>query len=102
MYEPGSVLKTVTMASLADQGKIAADSKIVVPSGIDVDGFHIGDYWEHGTIHLTAAGVIAKSSNLGTIVAASQMSSKTMYGYFRKFGFGQRRASTCRASPRAS
>ncbi|MDX6275940.1 MAG: hypothetical protein QOJ72_68 [Nocardioidaceae bacterium] len=89
VYEPGSVLKTVTMASLADQGKIAADSKIVVPSGIDVDGFHIGDYWEHGTIHLTAAGVIAKSSNLGTIVAASQMSSKTMYGYLRKFGFGQ-------------
>jgi cell division protein FtsI (penicillin-binding protein 3) len=89
VYEPGSVMKTVTMASLADQGKIAADSKIVVPSGVEVDGFHIGDYWEHGTIHLTAAGVVAKSSNLGTIVAASQMSSKTMYGYFHKFGFGQ-------------
>ncbi len=89
VYEPGSVLKTVTMASLADQGKIAADSKVVVPSGITVDGFRIGDYWQHGTIHLTAAGVIAKSSNLGTIVAASQMSSTTMYGYLRKFGFGQ-------------
>ncbi|MCW2750097.1 MAG: penicillin-binding protein 2 [Aeromicrobium sp.] len=89
VYEPGSVLKTVTMASLADQGKIAADSKIVVPSGVTVDGFHIGDYWSHGTIHLTAAGVIAKSSNLGTIVAASQMSSKTQYDYLRKFGFGQ-------------
>lgn len=90
VYEPGSVMKAVTMAALADQGKIAADSKIVVPSGLDIDNFHIGDYWQHGTIHLTAAGVIAKSSNLGTIVASQQMSDETMYGYFRKFGFGQK------------
>jgi cell division protein FtsI (penicillin-binding protein 3) len=90
VYEPGSVMKTVTMAALADQGKIAADTPIVVPSGLTVDKFHIGDYWQHGTIHLTAAGVIAKSSNLGTIVASRQMSDTTMYRYFRKFGFGQK------------
>jgi cell division protein FtsI (penicillin-binding protein 3) len=88
-YEPGSVLKTVTMAALADQGKIRPESPIVVPKGMRVDQFHIGDYWEHGTIKLTAAGVIAQSSNLGTIVAAQQMSDQTMYDYFRKFGFGQ-------------
>lgn len=90
VYEPGSVMKTVTMAALADQGKIASDTPIVVPSGMTIDKFHIGDYWEHGTLHLTAAGVIAKSSNLGTIVASRQMSDMTMYRYFRKFGFGQK------------
>ncbi|MEV7396096.1 penicillin-binding protein 2 [Aeromicrobium sp. NPDC092404] len=89
VYEPGSVMKTITMAALADQGKIASDTPIVVPSGMEIDNFHIGDYWKHGVINLTAAGVIAKSSNLGTIVAAQQMSNSTMYGYFRKFGFGQ-------------
>jgi cell division protein FtsI (penicillin-binding protein 3) len=89
VYEPGSVMKTVTMAALADQGKIASDTPIVVPSGMNVDRFHIGDYWQHGVLHLTAAGVIAKSSNLGTIVASQQMSDMTMYNYFRKFGFGQ-------------
>jgi cell division protein FtsI (penicillin-binding protein 3) len=88
VYEPGSVMKTVTMASLADQGKIAPDTPIVVPGGMTIDKFHIGDYWQHGTIHLTAAGVIAKSSNLGTIVASQQMSDETMYRYFHKFGFG--------------
>jgi cell division protein FtsI (penicillin-binding protein 3) len=90
VYEPGSVMKTVTMGSLADQGKIAADTPIVVPSGLDIDNFHIGDYWKHGTLHLTAAGVIALSSNLGTIVASQQMSNTTMYDYFHKFGFGQK------------
>lgn len=88
VYEPGSVMKTVTMAALADQGKITADTPIVVPSSLTIDKFRIGDYWEHGTIHLTAAGVIAKSSNLGTIVASQQMSDQTMYRYFRRFGFG--------------
>ncbi|MBC9225449.1 penicillin-binding protein 2 [Aeromicrobium sp. 636] len=90
VFEPGSVMKTITMAALADQGKVAADTKIKVPSGMVVDGFPIGDYWQHGTLRLTAAGVIAKSSNLGTIVAAEQMSDSTFYSYLRKFGFGSR------------
>ena len=90
VYEPGSVLKTITMAALADQGKIAADTPIVVPSGVTIDKFKIGDYWKHGTLHLTAAGVIAKSSNLGTLVAAQQMSDETMHKYLTKFGFGRR------------
>nr|WP_254451060.1 penicillin-binding protein 2 [Aeromicrobium stalagmiti] len=90
VYEPGSVMKTVTMAALADQGKIAADTPIVVPPKMTIDRFPIGDYWQHGTLKLTAAGVIALSSNLGTIVAAQQMSDQTMYQYFSKFGFGQK------------
>ena len=88
VYEPGSVLKTVTMAALADQGKITPETRIVVPPKLIIDGFPIGDYWQHGTLHLTAAGVIAKSSNLGTIVASQQMNDKTMHDYLVKFGFG--------------
>lgn len=88
VYEPGSVMKTVTMAALADQGKITPETKLVVPGQVMIDKFPIGDYWKHGTIHLTAAGVIAKSSNLGTIVAAQQLSDGTMHSYLRKFGFG--------------
>lgn len=90
VYEPGSVLKTVTMASLADRGKVTSSTPIVVPSGMTIDKFHIGDYWQHGTIHLTAAGVIALSSNLGTIVAAKQMSDQVQHDYLVKFGFGQK------------
>ena len=89
VYEPGSVMKTITMAALADQGKIAADTPIVVPPKMTIDKFPIGDYWQHGTLHLTAAGVIALSSNLGTIVASQQMSDQTMHQYLTRFGFGQ-------------
>lgn len=89
VYEPGSVMKTVTFSALADQGKIQPDTPIVVPGSIRVDGFKIGDYWPHGTLHLTAAGVLAKSSNMGTVVASRQLSDRQLYSYFRRFGFGQ-------------
>lgn len=88
-YEPGSVMKTVTFAALADQGKIRPETPIVVPKRIKVDQYRIGDYWQHGRIHLTAAGVVAKSSNLGTVVAARHMSEQSHWQYLRKFGFGQ-------------
>ena len=88
VYEPGSVMKTVTFASLADRGKVTPETPIVVPSGMRIDKFKIGDYWKHGVLHMTAGGVLAKSSNLGTIVASQQMSDREMYSSFRKFGFG--------------
>jgi cell division protein FtsI (penicillin-binding protein 3) len=88
VYEPGSVMKTLTMAALADQGLVAADTKIKVPGSMKIDGFSISDYWDHGTIRLTAAGVIAQSSNMGTIVAASQMKDATLHDYLQKFGLG--------------
>ncbi len=89
VYEPGSVMKPVTMAALADQGLINADSKVRVPESMTIDGFQIGDHWDHGVLQMTAAGVIAQSSNLGTIVAAQQMDDQTFYDYLRKFGFGE-------------
>ena len=33
----------------------------------------IHDYWGHGTLRLTLAGVIAKSSNVGTVLASRQL-----------------------------
>lgn len=89
VYEPGSVMKPITMAALADQGLVNADTKIRVPSQLFIDNFPIGDHWDHGVINLTAAGVIAKSSNLGTIVAAQQMDNQTFYDYLTDFGFGE-------------
>lgn len=88
VYEPGSVQKVITMAALADAGLVTPRTRIKIPGEMEVDDFTIGDYWDHGIIHLTAAGVIAKSSNLGTVLASQQLSDKQMYDYLRKFGFG--------------
>ena len=44
----------------------------------------------HAKLHLTLTGVIAKSSNIGTVLAASQFKHQELYDYLRKFGLGAR------------
>jgi cell division protein FtsI (penicillin-binding protein 3) len=89
VYEPGSVQKVVTMAALADAGLISLDTKLTVPGSYLVADRRIKDHWSHGTVRLTMAGVVAKSSNVGTIMAAQQMPKPQFVDYLRKFGFGQ-------------
>lgn len=90
IYEPGSVQKVLTFAAAADQGKVDADTRFQVPGSLDVGGFTISDYWDHGLINMTAAGIIARSSNLGTIIAAQQMGDDVLHQYLTDFGLGQR------------
>ena len=90
VYEPGSVEKVLTASSLIDAGKVTPGTKITVPSDLPRGDRVIHDYFQHGKIHLTLTGVIAKSSNIGTVLAASQFGHKELYDYLRKFGLGQR------------
>jgi len=89
-YEPGSVFKVFTASALLDQGLVTPKTKELVPGYLYRDGSRIKDWWSHGTIGLTFAGAIAKSSNIGTILAAEQMTPQTQAAYLTKFGIGQR------------
>jgi cell division protein FtsI (penicillin-binding protein 3) len=88
VYEPGSVEKVLTMSSLIDQHKVKPSTKLVVPPQLPVADRVIHDYFTHGNIHLTLGGVIALSSNIGTVLAARHISSPVMGKYLQKFGLG--------------
>lgn len=90
VYEPGSVEKVLTFASLLDAGKVTPMTQITVPSELPVMDRVIHDYFAHGRLNLTATGVIAKSSNIGTVLASEQMNATTLWSYLKKFGLGQR------------
>jgi cell division protein FtsI (penicillin-binding protein 3) len=90
VYEPGSVEKVLTASSLIDAGKVTPTTKIRVPGDLPVLDRHIGDWFEHGLIRLTMAGVIARSSNIGTALAATQFTPPQLHDYLAKFGLGQR------------
>ncbi len=90
VYEPGSVQKVLTAASLIDAGKVSPDTKITVPSELRRQDRVIGDYWDHGKLRLTLTGVIAKSSNIGTILAADEFSPEELHTYLASFGLGSR------------
>jgi cell division protein FtsI (penicillin-binding protein 3) len=89
-YEPGSVEKVLTVASLIDAGKVTPRTKLRIPPSLSRQDRVIGDWFDHGNIRLTLAGVIAKSSNIGTVLAADAFSPVDLVGYLQKFGLGQR------------
>jgi len=90
VYEPGSVEKVLTVSSLMDLGLVTPRTKIVVPSQLRREDRPINDWFTHGTLHLTLAGVIAKSSNIGTVLAADKFQQGQLYDYLRDFGLGER------------
>ncbi len=90
-YEPGSVEKvlTVLVADRRRQGLPAPEVQGARRSLARQDRV-IGDWFDHGQIRLTLAGIIAKSSNIGTVLAADAFSPAQLVDYLQEFGLGQR------------
>ncbi|WP_431959959.1 peptidoglycan D,D-transpeptidase FtsI family protein [Actinacidiphila sp. bgisy160] len=94
-YEPGSVSKLMSMAAVLDEGVAAPDTHVTVPGTLPRADRVFHDDVDHGTWHLTLNGVLAKSSNIGTILAAEQLgknqkqANRVLYSYLRKFGIGR-------------
>ena len=88
-YEPGSVEKVLTLSSLIDEGKVTPRTKMLVPGELHRQDRVIHDHWEHGLIKLTLAGVLAKSSNVGTVLAADRFGPGELRAYLARFGLGQ-------------
>ncbi len=89
-YEPGSVEKVLTMSSLIDAGLAFPRQKFKVPPNLARQDRVIGDWFDHGMIRLTLAGIIAKSSNIGTVLAADAFSPPQLVAYLQRFGLGQK------------
>ena len=88
-YEPGSTGKVITAAALIQEGAVTPATPITVPNRLSRAGKTFKDFEDHKTQKLTYAGTLAKSSNIGTILAAEKMGLEKLYPYQRKFGVGQ-------------
>jgi cell division protein FtsI (penicillin-binding protein 3) len=89
VFEPGSTSKVMTLASVVEEGGANAGTKFTVENRLSRGGTSFKDYIDHPTLRLTLAGVLAKSSNIGTILAAETIGEKKLYQYLQKFGVGQ-------------
>ena len=72
-YEPGSVFKPLTMAAIVEDGEADPATVLSVPDHVSRSGEVINDYYEHGEQQMTLAGIMAKSSNVGTLLAAERI-----------------------------
>jgi cell division protein FtsI (penicillin-binding protein 3) len=89
-YEPGSVNKIVTAASVIEYGLSNPGEVLQVPGSIHMGGVTVHDAWGHGVMPYTTTGVFGKSSNVGTLMLAQRVGPKRYFGMLKKFGLGQR------------
>lgn len=89
-FEPGSVNKVITAASVIEYGLSNPDEVLQVPGSIQMGGVSVHDAWEHGVMPYTTTGVFGKSSNVGTLMLAQRVGPERFYDLVRKFGLGQR------------
>jgi cell division protein FtsI (penicillin-binding protein 3) len=89
VYEPGSTGKVMTFAAALQEGVITPKTPFTVKGHIKRADKVFHDSHDHAPERLTAAGVLAKSSNVGTIMIGEKLSPRTMHDYLTKFGIGQ-------------
>lgn len=86
VYEPGSVMKVVTLAGAINSGAIAPTTVINDPGYLSVGGFRISD-WDHrnhGNIDYTY--VLQHSLNVGAMKAMLAEGHDAFYSYLQGFG----------------
>jgi cell division protein FtsI (penicillin-binding protein 3) len=87
LFEPGSTMKPFTVAIALESGAYRADTVIhTAPGTFKVGRNTVRDIKNFGT--LDVAGVIEKSSNVGSSKIALSLEREVMWQGLRRFGFG--------------
>ncbi len=91
IFEPGSTAKVITMAAALERGEVTPLSEFRVPYQYATDNGQVfKDSHEHPTQKLTLTGILADSSNTGTVQVGEKLPKQVRYDYLYKFGFGQK------------
>jgi len=88
-FEPGSVMKTFTIAGALAAGAVGTSQQIDCEKGaMQLAGAVIHD--THQYDKLTPGEILAHSSNIGTAKIGAALGRQGLYRAFRQFGFGTR------------
>ena len=93
VYEPGSTGKVMTMAAALEEKTVSPTTVFSVPYKLERGGSSFHDHEKHPVQHLTTSGILAVSSNTGTIQVGETLSHDTLYNYLTKFGIGSKTGS---------
>lgn len=88
VFEPGSVMKAVTLSAAIEDGHATPDTVLSVNGHIQAGDVVVTDAHDHAPIDWTVTGILAKSSNVGAIMLAREVGDARLEQYMRAFGLG--------------
>lgn len=89
-FEPGSVNKVVTMAAALEAGLSDPMAVRDVPDRLSVADRVVHDAWNHPTQRFTLTGILARSSNVGTLLVARDVGPDRFADMMTRMGLGSR------------
>jgi cell division protein FtsI (penicillin-binding protein 3) len=90
VYEPGSVMKAVTLSAVLDKGIATPSTVLTVPGHIQAGDVVVHDATDHAPVQWTVTGIMAHSSNIGTLMLDQQLGNDVLERYMRAFGIGSK------------
>ncbi|MGC5014023.1 peptidoglycan D,D-transpeptidase FtsI family protein [Streptosporangium sp. DT93] len=90
VFEPGSTNKVITAAAALESGAVRPETLFTVPDQIRCADRVLKDSHPHPVERLTFSGVVATSSNVGTILATQRIGDEKLHSMLQRFGFGAR------------
>lgn len=89
LYEPGSVMKALTMAAAINSDEVTPTTIYQDTGPVEVDEFSIRNSDKTYAGPTSMISVLNRSLNTGIAFITQKMGSKLVYEYLRDFGFGQ-------------
>jgi cell division protein FtsI/penicillin-binding protein 2 len=89
LYEPGSVMKVVTLSGAINAGAIQPNTVINDPGYLDVGGFRIYDWNRHNYGNIDYTKVLESSLNVGAMKAMEAEGHDAFYKNLQAFGLTQ-------------
>ncbi len=89
-YEPGSIMKPITMAIGLEEGKVTPDTEFNDPGTISIGGFNIHNAEEKTYGQSSMYKVLEQSINTGVIYVERQVGNEAFRDYMKRFGFGEK------------
>ena len=87
-FEPGSTQKLITIAAAIEEGIVTPNRVFEVPDRLTVFDREYFDFSKHETREMTVADIVARSSNVGTILVWQEMGDAVLHKYLQGFGLG--------------